>query len=306
MVQPAPERDRGIRIGPAGWAYEDWAGVVYPLPRPRGFDPLIFVARFFDLIEVNSTFYRSPAAKACASWVERTADRPRFRFTAKLHRAFTHDADPRAREAEEPRFKAGIRPLAASGRLRALLAQFPHSFRAVEESWARIAELRERFADLPLVVEVRRAEWGAPECVERLRALGAGFCNIDQPAVGRGPGATLAPTGVATSSTAYVRFHGRDAETWFDSEERPWARYDWLYAEADLRPWVETIRALSATTEETHVVLNNHFRGKAVVNALMIRAMLEGRPVEAPEGLLAEYPAAAPFLAGPGQGRLFS
>src|SRR5262245_27803357 len=305
MPEPPPGQDRGIRIGPAGWAYADWAGVVYPVPRPRGFDPLVFLASYFDLVEVDSTFYRSPAAKACAGWVRRTADRERFRFTAKLHRAYTHDADPKSRAAEDPIFQAGIAPLASSGRLSALLAQFPHSFKPAGESWARIEELRDRFAGLPLVVEVRRAEWGAPDHVERLRSLGVGFCNVDQPAVGRGAGATLGPTAISTTSIAYVRMHGRNAPAWFGSGGEQSGRYDWLYTEDELRPWIEPIRALSATAEETIVVMNNHFRGKAMVNALMIRAMLEGRPVEAPEGRLAEYPAAAPFLAGPGQGRLF-
>ena len=45
-----------IRIGPAGWPYKDWAGQVSPQPQPRGFDPLRCLARYFEAIEINSTF----------------------------------------------------------------------------------------------------------------------------------------------------------------------------------------------------------------------------------------------------------
>jgi uncharacterized protein YecE (DUF72 family) len=54
-----------IRFGPAGWSYKDWAGIVYPSPAPKGFDPLEYIAGYFDTIEVNSTFYR-PARKEVA------------------------------------------------------------------------------------------------------------------------------------------------------------------------------------------------------------------------------------------------
>ena len=58
-----------VRFGPAGWDYPDWAGKVYPAPKPRGFDPLRYLAGYFDTIEINSTFYRPPSPKAARSWV---------------------------------------------------------------------------------------------------------------------------------------------------------------------------------------------------------------------------------------------
>ncbi|MCK5713481.1 MAG: DUF72 domain-containing protein, partial [Hyphomicrobiaceae bacterium] len=50
-----------IYIGPAGWSYPDWAGSVYPPKKQRDFDPLEFISSYFNLIEINSTFYRLPA-----------------------------------------------------------------------------------------------------------------------------------------------------------------------------------------------------------------------------------------------------
>src|SRR5918996_3256205 len=84
----APDR---IRIGPAGWSYPDWKGQVYPKPQPRGFDPLAYLAQFFDAVEINSTFYRIPDAKTTERWVARVAEHPDFRFTAKLWQGFTHE-----------------------------------------------------------------------------------------------------------------------------------------------------------------------------------------------------------------------
>ena len=49
-----------IRIGPAGWSYKDWEGVVYPMPKPKGFHEATYLAQYFDTIEINSTFYRPP------------------------------------------------------------------------------------------------------------------------------------------------------------------------------------------------------------------------------------------------------
>jgi uncharacterized protein YecE (DUF72 family) len=80
-----------IRVGVAGWDYRDWHGVLYPRPKPRGFDPVRFLARYVDVIEINSTFYRPPAASYVARWAERVVDLERFRYTAKLHRRFTHE-----------------------------------------------------------------------------------------------------------------------------------------------------------------------------------------------------------------------
>ena len=78
-----------VRVGPAGWSYKDWNGVVYPKPAPRGFDPLAYLAQYFDALEINSTFYRPQPAPVTHAWVERVAHNPRFRFTAKLLRRFT-------------------------------------------------------------------------------------------------------------------------------------------------------------------------------------------------------------------------
>ena len=179
-----------IRIGPAGWSYDDWNGIVYPRDG-RKTDPLEYLARYFDTIEVNSSFYRIPPVTHSKSWVRRVAANPEFRFTTKLHQSFTHDASfpPSADVAAFHRY---LEPLAEAGRLGAVLAQYPWSFRNTESALRRIADTAEALAPHPLVVEVRHGGFDDAHFPEMLERLGVGFANIDQPVIGD----SLAPTSV--------------------------------------------------------------------------------------------------------------
>src|SRR5688500_17023665 len=114
-----------IYFGPAGWLYKDWTGVFYPDPKPKAFDPLSFTAQYFDVIEINTTFYRPPEAQIVRGWGERVSANPRFRFTAKAWRGFTHERKYSAADVDQ--FLKGIDPLLSAGRLGALLLQFPWS-----------------------------------------------------------------------------------------------------------------------------------------------------------------------------------
>src|SRR5262249_55025966 len=75
LVWSGNERNRTamIRIGTAGWQYRDWAGIVYPKPKPRGFDELTYLAGFFNTIEINTSFYGPPRAEVARAWAERVA-----------------------------------------------------------------------------------------------------------------------------------------------------------------------------------------------------------------------------------------
>lgn len=269
-----------IRIGPAGWSYDDWKGVVYP-DTAHKFDPLEYLARYFDTIEVNSSFYRTPPPTHSKSWVRRIAANPAFRFTTKLYKGFTHDSGfPPA--AEVAAFRRYLEPLAEADRLGAVLAQYPWSVRNTESALARIAETADALAPYPLVVEVRHGGFDDAHFFALLERLGVGFANIDQPVIGE----SLAPTAVATSSTCYARFHGRNYQKWFHHEEA-WERYDYLYSSEELEPWVETTRSL-AEKGDVYVITNNHFRGQAIVNAIDLRRAV-GQPVNVPPPLAEHY-----------------
>jgi len=146
-----------IRVGPAGWSYPDWENRVYPAVRPSGFHALSFLARYFDTIEINSSFYAMPRSEHAERWVRLVADRPSFRFLVKLNRDFTHDADPERWPDLAAEFLHGIAPLAKAKRLGAILAQFPVSFRFGAEEVRRLGRLRALLPERRVVLEVRHA-----------------------------------------------------------------------------------------------------------------------------------------------------
>lgn len=276
-----------IRFGPAGWSYSDWAGVVYPKPKPKGFDALRFMAAYFDAIEVNATFYRPATAAVAESWLERVAHRPDFRFTAKLWRRFTHERKE-AWTADEVRLaRAAMDPLHAGGRLGALLLQFPWSFRRTDENREWLDDLAREFRDFPLVLEVRHDSWNVPEFFAGLGERGIGFVNIDQPLFSH----SIAPSAHATSRVGYVRVHGRNYHDWFRDKALPHERYDYLYPATELEPWAERTREIAAqpAVEEVYVLTNNHFRGKGITNALMLASMVREERVAGPPPLFEEY-----------------
>ena len=290
---------RRPRVGVAGWSYPDWKGTVYP--KNIGVDALAYLVRFFETIEINSPFYRIPSSLTTSSWAKRCRDNPEFRFTVKLFRGFTHERN--ASMAELRAFQGALAPLAEAEVLGALLLQFPWSFRNQATGRRYLDGLMTTFEDYPLVVEVRHASWNDPEFHVELRQRRVGFCNIDQPVIGR----SLAPSSLATGPVGYVRLHGRNYEDWFSEEADQNQRYDYLYSKQELDPWMEKISEISDHASETYVIANNHFRGQAVVNALQLRSRLERRRVEAHSTLLSHYPTLLSMVEtdAPEQGRLF-
>jgi uncharacterized protein YecE (DUF72 family) len=280
----APERfNPVIRVGPAGWSYRDWAGIVYPQRRPKGFHEAGYLANYFDVLEINASFYGQIRPATAAEWLQRTAHNPRFEFTAKLHQSFTHARTPA--DADERGFRAMADVLAAAGRLGAVLAQFPFSFRNTSENRIYLDALLERLAGYPMVVEMRHASWNDPHIHELLAERGAAFCNVDQPVIGE----SLPPSAVATAPVGYVRLHGRNYKEWFAGAGRD-ARYNYLYNPAELEAWKQRIKDVGRKTQRVYVIANNHFQGQAAANALELIALLLDKPAPAPPSLVAAYP----------------
>jgi uncharacterized protein YecE (DUF72 family) len=275
-----------IRVGPAGWSYKDWDGIVYPKPRPKGFDPLEFVARYFDTLEINSTFYRPQPAKVTRQWLRRVEANPRFRFTAKLNRRFTHERETAWTRDEVASAREGLDAMAEEGRLGAVLLQFPWSFKRDEKEHSWLFDLFAAFENLPLVLEVRHASWNVPEFYAELAASGVGIVNLDQPLFHH----SIPPGARATSKVGYIRVHGRNYNDWFRKDAGRDARYDYLYTPEQLQPWAERALSLSEDTAEVYLVTNNHFRGQAVVNGLQLQALLNRAPVAAPATLVEAVP----------------
>lgn len=278
-----------IRIGSAGWSYPDWGGVVYPDGVGARFDPLKYIASFLDCIEINSSFYRIPSPERASSWIRRVFDREHFMFTAKLWRGFTHEsARLSAAEARDAAadYRDFLAPLHEAGRLGAVLVQFPYSFHNTSRSRTLLDELAFKFESYPLVLEFRHDSWLDEGLLASLRERDLGFCNIDQPGLSR----NLPPTEHLTSGIGYVRLHGRNAPAWFDDKSGRDRRYDYLYSTGELSAWVDRIASLAAGARDVFVIANNHYRGKAVANALELKAVVEERLVEVPPDLLDAYP----------------
>ncbi len=274
-----------IRVGPAGWSYEDWKGIVYPVEPASRFDPLAYLSEFFDTIEINNTFYRPPSVKMTLSWVQRVRSNDRFKFTAKLFRSFTHERQSLSDKDEEA-FKKGLAPLVENQRLGALLVQFPYSFHHSEANREYVGELAGKFKEYPLVLEIRHASWDRAPAYQFLRELKVGFCNIDQPQVSY----SIGPTREVTSSIGYLRLHGRNVKEWFRKDAGREARYDYLYNEFEIFELTERIRRIAQQAGEVYVIANNHYRGQAICNALQLQAKLGEKKLKIPELLIQHYP----------------
>ncbi len=282
-----PDETAVVRVGPAGWAYDDWAGTVYPPGfSPRKTHPLGYLCAFFDTIEIDSSFYRPPTPRSAAAWATHVEANPRFRFTAKLWQRFTHQRDSWPSPAEVQSVMEGIMPLHEAGRFGAMLAQFPWSFRRTPENRTWLARLVDTFTQWPLAIELRHASWDRPEVYEGLCARGVTFCNIDQPVLRD----SIAPSDKVTAPTAYVRLHGRNAEAWFKEGAGRDARYNYLYSGGELELWLGHIQRMRGQAREIYVVTNNHFEGQAVANAFELQDGLGLSHPAPPECLAERYP----------------
>src|ERR1700720_252222 len=286
-----------VRIGTAGWSYKDWEGIFYPSGMQRRKQhPLEYLARFFDTTEINTSFYGPLKPELAKLWCRKIESvNKNFLFTAKLYRAFTHSpmslteptsaASIRPTDDDELRTREGLDAIANGGRLGALLIQFPVSFKNTSLNREYLERLLRQFIEYPRVVEVRHSSWNDAQTLASFTQENVGFCNIDQPVIGR----SLAPTEHVTSEIGYVRLHGRNYDQWFDCDNRN-ARYNYLYSVSELSSWKGKIQNIAEKSEVTFVVANNHFQGKAAVNAFQLKHLITAITVRAPEQLVHRYP----------------
>ncbi|MDP7035736.1 MAG: DUF72 domain-containing protein [Planctomycetota bacterium] len=275
-----------ILIGTAGWSYPDWKGIVYPSPQPSGFHPLRLLSRLFDLVEVNSSFYRIPNPRHVERWAELVSDHPSFRFTFKMWSGFTHEIKrERPTRGHVRSFLEGVRPVSESGQLAGFLVQFPAYYDARPIHRDHVSKFPDHFHPVPLFLEVRHRSW--LDHLDRLDHMGWHMANIDHP-----PSPTsMVGTALSLNGAAYVRLHGRNSKQWFSRQASRDEKYDYLYEPNELSPWIERIERLQSTNDSIFVVTNNHFRGQAVVNALELRKSLGKPPItDLPAELLQNYP----------------
>ena len=276
-----------LYCGPSGWSYPHWNGIVYPKLKQRGAHALEDIATYFDAVEINTTFYQAIRPEIARLWLRKVSDNPRFLFTAKLGRRFTHERLLNASEIGQ--FKDGLWPLLRARRLGCVLMQFPWTFRYTEENREHLIAVRRAFHEFPLVAEMRHASWMHEEALGTLIDHHIGFANIDQAAYTK----AMPPTSLLTSSIGYVRLHGRNPQDWqreFGRATEPVAAHDYLYSREELLEWKTRIQEIRQHSAVTFVFANNDVGGKAVVNALQLAQMLGDDRQAAPADLIARYP----------------
>jgi len=305
-----------VHVGTSGWNYPSgrgtWNGLFYPKTRSKkagtaGFDELRFYAEHFDTVEVNTTFYGQPRPDVTAGWASRTP--AGFAFSLKLYQKFTHpkmfreaalktapgsegallDLLATVTQSDIDDFRSGIEPLARSGRLGALLAQFPPSFKATAATRDYLAQLLRAFGDYPIAVELRHRSWSDAfgETLQLLNDYQAAWAQIDEPKFKFSIQQNALPN---VTGFYYMRLHGRNAAQWWRHDKSE-DRYNYLYSGEELKEFSETASAAKAIVKKAYLYTNNHFSAKSVVNAVMLKSQL-GDPIEGeyPPELIEQYP----------------
>lgn len=275
-----------VYIGPAGWNYKDWEGIVYPASKKEKFDQLAYLARLFNTIEINSSFYRPPSIQTAMNWVRRIKVNPEFNFTYKLWQAYTHERHSFPGKDKEKLVKPGLDILKSHNRLGAVLIQFPWSFKNTTENQHWLKQVITLFKEYNPVVEIRHSSWKNEKFFKFLNDSGAAFANIDQPVIGDSIGLSA----IGSKTIGYLRLHGRNFDNWFAKDATATSRYDYLYSEDELDDIKAVITKITENSPKTFIIFNNHFRGQAVANALQTMFLMEGKAVNAPARLIKTYP----------------
>jgi uncharacterized protein YecE (DUF72 family) len=272
-----------IRIGTCSWADEALSKHWYPKGLPAG-ERLAHYAQHFDTVEVDSTYYRLPAEEMVRRWAERTPDDfvmhvkafgLMTRHPVKLEAlppdlrddAPTDDKGRVERPSREfrgevfRRFLEALEPLRSAGKLGGILFQFPSYVVYKDRSLEYLQWTREQVGDDEMLVEFRHVSWlddeHRDETLRFLEQLGATHVIVDAPRI---EGAkNLVPTVLAlTSPTLYVRFHGRNADTWNKRGGSAAERFDYLYSSEELEEWVDPLRELAGQAEQAYAFFNNN------------------------------------------------
>jgi uncharacterized protein YecE (DUF72 family) len=272
-----------ITVGCSGWSYDDWIGRFFPFEiRDDNAKRFEHYAEFFNSVEVNSTFYRMPGIAQVNSWVEKAKTHPGFEFSVKMPRSVTHEAlvdnDDKTAVKHALFFEQILAlPLNDVGGLGAILLQMSPSFHNTGESFEALSRFLGSLSvgEFHYALEFRHKSWLndnhhlLSDTVRLLRDNHIANVIVD------GPGFSY--TSDLTADSAYLRFHGRNFDIWYHEEKEDderLDRYDYLYTEEQLEPWVPRIRDMEDHVSKVRVFFNNHGRAKSAKNALELMDML--------------------------------
>jgi uncharacterized protein YecE (DUF72 family) len=191
--------------------------------------------------------------------------------------------------ADVDEFRRAIDPIVDAGKLGALLAQFPASFKNEPNARGYLEWLLDAFKEYSLAVELRHRSFSDdPEAtLKLLGAYGAALVQIDEPKFRLSIRQTLLPN---VRTFYYMRLHGRNAEQWWRHDKSE-DRYNYLYSENELQPFADAAESAARHVKKAYLYANNHFSAKSVANAATIKKQL-GQPIpgEYPEEFVERYP----------------
>jgi uncharacterized protein YecE (DUF72 family) len=304
-----------IRVGVCSWADETLTKVWYPKGITSGEERLRYYADRFDVVEANSTYYRLPDPHLVENWVARTPED--FTMHVKAFGVMTRhpvkveqlptdlrdvptdargrvDRPPREYRAEVfKRFHDALEPLRSTGKLGGILMQFPPYVVYKPQSLEYLEWSQQQLGGDEMLVEFRHASWldeeNRADTLRFLEEHGMAYVVVDAPQTG---GKNVLPTVTAvTSDTAYVRFHGRNADTWNKRTGSAAERFDYLYSEDELREWVPRLRELAGESKVVYAMFNNN--GRSSMPSPPFPEALENSN---DDGVVAEAPANAQLL----------
>ena len=306
--EPSAPVETEYRVGLCAWQDKSMLdeGEFYPIKSMKAEERLWWYSRFFDCVEVNSTFYAPLSAENAVRWVKRTP--AGFLFSVKAYALLTghhldaarlpeplksmlptgarpnargqfeNQAFPReAREWAFETFREALRPLEDSGKLGYVLFQMAPWVKYAPEALDYLASLPERLAGLTIAVEFRDASWLPAHTGEVLRFLaerGLSYVSVDAPRTPAGVAGTVA----LTSAVAIFRLHGRNAAGFLKQlrGESPSVaeKYGYLYREAELQEIVARGRGLAGHARRVYFKLNNNVGDAPAINGIQIRELL--------------------------------
>ncbi|MBD3184561.1 DUF72 domain-containing protein [Candidatus Poribacteria bacterium] len=253
-----------IHIGTSGYSFRDWKGNFYPDDISNN-QMLEYYAQFFKVVEINSTYYGIPKPESFARMAGKTPKD--FLFTVKANKNMTHEREDNKSVFDE--FEKAINPLIEAKKFGGLLLQFPWSFKNTENNRRYLSNCKDRLTNYPLIVEFRHNSWISEPIFDFLKSLDMSYCAVDEPDL---PG-LIPPELAVTSSIGYVRFHGRNAEKWWEGDSSE--RYNYLYSEEEIQQWVPKIKELAVSTRDTYLMFNNCHAGHAAKNAKDMQDILQ-------------------------------
>ena len=251
-----------IRIGTSGYSFEDWRENFYPEKIDKG-KMLDHYVNYFPTVEINSTYYRIPHPVVMYNIVKKAP--PHFDFMIKVPQSFTHRRSEL--DADVTAFAESLRPFVDESKLSGLLAQFPYSFKYNKNNLEYVSIVRQAVTPHPLFVEFRHNSWVNREMYDYLKSENIGYVCVDEPQISY----LLKPDAFATTDTAYIRLHGRNAEKWWNGGD---LRYDYNYSEEELADWRDKTIKLSTKVKKVFVFFNNCHHGQAAKNALEFMKLL--------------------------------